>query len=149
VTHGTDRAAARVEGVRDAMNARGLALDATNLIEAAYTLQAGSEAATRLLSSSPRPTAIICGNDVLAAGALTAARRLGLSVPGDVSVTGFDNIDLAHAVDPELTTVHVPHRRMGQQAARLLLALCSGEVGTVSEPLETRLVEGGSLGAPS
>ena len=149
VTHGNDRAAARVEGVREALATQALALDATNLIEAAYTLQAGSEAATRLLSRPSRPTAIICGNDVLAAGALTAARRLGLSVPRDVSVTGFDDIDLAHAVEPELTTVHVPHRRMGQQAAQLLLALCSGELGTINVPLETRLVDGGSLAAPS
>ena len=120
VTRGNDRASARVDGVRDALAVHGLTLDGANLVESAYTLHAGAEAAARLLAQTPRPTAIICGNDVLAAGALTAIRALGLSVPGDVSVTGFDDIDLAHAVDPELTTVHVPAYEMGNKAVDVI-----------------------------
>jgi LacI family transcriptional regulator len=93
-------------------------------------------------------TGVVTGSDLMAIGAINGIRAWGKSVPGDVSVTGFDDIDLAHAVDPELTTVHVPHRRMGQRAAKVLLSLCAGEVEAVSEPLGTRLVEGGSLAAP-
>lgn len=148
ITDGNDRAERRVAGVREALEARGLTLDAGNLIEAAYALDAGAEAARRLLSASPRPTAIICGNDVLAAGALAAVRELGLSVPGDVSVTGFDDIDLAKVVEPPLATVHVPHRRMGQLAAKGLLRLCAGEADGIRECFETRIVENRSLASP-
>ncbi len=145
VTHGNDRAVARVDGVRDALAARGLRLDETNLIETPYHLDAGENAARQLLSAMPRPTAIVCGNDVLAAGALLAIRSMGLSAPADVSVTGFDDIDLAYVLDPPLTTVHVPHRRMGAAAARLLLQLRAQEDNATSVVFETVLVERGSL----
>ncbi len=152
VTRGNDRAAARVDGVRDALAARGLHLDESSLIESPYRLEAGADAARQLLAATPtpwqnRPTAIVCGNDVLAAGALTAIRDLGLKAPADVSVTGFDDIDLALVLDPSLTTVHVPHRRMGQAAARLLLRLRAREDDTTNVVFETALVERGSLAA--
>ncbi|MCY3828037.1 MAG: LacI family DNA-binding transcriptional regulator [Rhodospirillaceae bacterium] len=145
ITRGNDRATARVKGVRDALIARGLGLDESNLIETPYQLEAGADAARRLLSATPRPTVIVCGNDVLAAGALMAIRSLGLNAPDDVSVTGFDDIDLALILDPPLTTVHVPHRRMGDAAARLLLRLRAQEDDTASVVFETGLVERGSL----
>ncbi|MXW90547.1 MAG: substrate-binding domain-containing protein [Rhodospirillaceae bacterium] len=145
ITRGNDRATARVKGVRDALTARGLGLDESNLIETPYQLEAGADAARRLLSATPRPTVIVCGNDVLAAGALMAIRSLGLNAPDDVSVTGFDDIDLALILDPPLTTVHVPHRRMGDAAARLLLRLRAQEDDTASVVFETGLVERGSL----
>lgn len=148
VTESNDRAQSRVAGVREALEAVGLTLDTGNLIEATYDLEAGAKAARQLLQATPRPTAIICGNDVLAAGTVAAARGLGLSVPGDVSVTGFDNIDLAEVVEPPLTTVHVPHRRMGQVAAKGLLRLCAGEIEGICECFETRIVENRSLGSP-
>ena len=145
VTRGNDRATARVEGVRLALAAHGLHLDESNLIESPYRLEAGAKAARQLLAGSPRPSAIVCGNDVLAAGALTAVRDLGLKSPSDVSVTGFDDIDLALVLDPSLTTVHVPHRRMGEAAARLLVRLRAEEDVTTNVVFETALVERGSL----
>ena len=148
ITAWNDRARDRVRGVRDALAAEGLELDPPYLVEAAYTPDAGREAARLLLALSPRPTAVICGNDVLAVGAIQGARSLGLSVPGDVSVTGFDDIELASVVDPPLTTVHVPHRRMGQAAARLLLRLRGGLEAVESIAFETRLVERASLSRP-
>lgn len=143
VTRGNDRAAARVAGVRAALAAAGA--DAPAVVEARYTLEDGAAAARALLAVRPRPTALICGNDVLAAGAYLAAREAGLKIPGDISVTGFDDIDLALVLDPPLTTVHVPHRRMGQAAARLLLALCDGGA-PASVALAAEPVERGSLG---
>ena len=148
VTRGNDRAAARVEGVRDALARHGLGLDRTNLIETPYNLKASAAAARRLMTAGPRPTAIVCGNDVIAAGALTAVRALGLAAPADVSVTGFDDIDLALVLDPSLTTVHVPHRRMGEAAASLLLRLRAQEKDARSVVFETALVERGSLAPP-
>ena len=148
VTRGNDRAAARVEGVRDALARHGLALDPTNLIETPYSLRASAAAARRLLTAGPPPTAIICGNDVIAAGALTAVRALGLHAPAEVSVTGFDDIDLALVLDPALTTVQVPHRRMGEAAASLLLRLRAREQDARSVVFETALIERGSLAPP-
>ena len=148
VTRGNDRAAARVDGVRDALARHGLGLDGANLIETPYNLKASAAAARRLLAGEPRPTAIVCGNDVIAAGALTAVRALGLDAPREVSVTGFDDIDLALVLDPALTTVHVPHRRMGEAAASLLLRLRAREKDARSVVFETALVERGSLAPP-
>ncbi len=87
----------------------------------------GEAAALRALSGpEPRPTALVCDDDLLAAGACKAVRRLGLRVPGDVSVTGFDDLSLATALDPELTTVRLPAREAGAAGMRALLAALSG-----------------------
>jgi LacI family transcriptional regulator len=148
VTRWNDRAAGRVAGVRDAAEAAGVAVPAGRIVEAPYAIDAGARAFETLIAAHPGLTAILCGNDVLAAGALMAARRRGIGVPGDVSVVGFDDIDLAAVTDPGLTTVRVPHRRMGDAAARALLALRDG--ATVPEPtaFATRIVARGSLGPP-
>lgn len=147
-TLGNDRARQRVQGVRAALAEAGLPLDPPRLVEAPYTIDAGEAAAAGLLGLDPRPTALICGNDVLAAGALRAARRAGLSVPADVSVLGFDDIDLASAVDPALTTVRVPHRRMGAAAAEILIGWMRSGVAPGSLRLATDIVERASLAAP-
>ncbi|MGP3980361.1 LacI family DNA-binding transcriptional regulator [Streptomyces sp. KR80] len=81
-----------------------------------------------------RPTALICDDDILAAGACKAVRRLGLRVPEDVSVTGFDDLALARAVEPELTTVHLPAEQVGERGMAALLAVLDGR------PAESRAV---------
>lgn len=118
-TANNDRAAQRLAGVRASIAAAGL--DAPAVSEAPYHLAEGEAAAHKMLSASPRPTAVICGNDVIAAGVVKAARALKLSVPDDVSVIGFDDLELALIIDPPLSTVRVPHRRMGKAAAELLV----------------------------
>ena len=82
----------------------------------------------------------------LAAGALREAKVLGLSPPRDISIVGFDDIDLASIVDPPLTTVHVPHRRMGQAVAKILLAMRDEGSAQESVEFQTEIVERGSLG---
>lgn len=85
------------------------------------------QAAERALSGpGPRPTAIVCDDDILAAGACKAVRRLGLRVPEDVTVTGFDDLALATAVEPELTTVSLPAERVGERGMAALLAVLEG-----------------------
>ena len=148
ITHNNDRASDRVAGVRDALNEADLAGRDLRIVEARYSLNAGRRACAELLEQRPRPSAIICGNDVLAVGAITHARELGLRVPGALSVTGFDDIELARAVDPTLTTIHVPHRRMGKAAARALLAIRDGVTDCPGSLLETQLVMRGSLAPP-
>lgn len=114
---------------------------------AALSVADGLRAATRVLSLEPRPTALVCDDDLLAAGACKAARRLGLRVPGDVSVTGFDDLDLATALEPELTTVRLPAEEVGAAGMRALLGVLEGRApGT--EVLPVSLVPRGSTGPP-
>lgn len=148
VTAWNDRATDRVAGVRDALSAKELSLQPLYLVEAPYTVDGSAEAARQLFALSPRPTAIICGNDAQAAGALRAARAAGLTVPDDVSIVGFDDIELASAMNPPLTTVHVPHRRMGRAAAQRLLAMMSSSDPGESIVFETTIVERCSLAMP-
>ncbi len=146
ITEGNDRAADRLSGVVEALERKHLRTSKLPVVEVQYTIEEGARAFRELMSQSPAPTAIICGNDVLAAGALCEARRMGLNVPGDVSVTGFDDIDIATVVEPPLTTVHVPHRRMGQAAASMLLDRIAGKKNLASAEFETEIVERESLG---
>lgn len=86
-----------------------------------YGIAEGARLAARLLGARPRPTAIVAANDLLALGAYEAVAALGLAVPGDVSVTGFNDMPLVDRLAPPLTTVRVQHYEMGAQAGRLLL----------------------------
>jgi DNA-binding LacI/PurR family transcriptional regulator len=104
--------------------------------------ECGARAARELLALTPRPTAILCATDVLAFGVMQAVRELGLDVPGDVSVTGFDDVPAAAAA--ELTTMRQPLVEKGRQAGRLLM-----EHGTEREVvLPIELVARGSTGPP-
>jgi LacI family transcriptional regulator len=148
ISKGNDRAADRIKGVRQALRKRDLKFAPNTLIEAPYNLEEAAQAMATLMALDARPTAVICGNDVLAAGAIMSAKQMGISVPDDVSIVGFDNIDLASVTTPALTTVHVPHRRMGQAAAKLLLAIGRGEDDLSSIEFQPELVMRQSLAAP-
>lgn len=143
-----DRAAARILGVRQAIAAAGIGDDSFRVIEAPYAFQDGADAFGALMETSPRPTAVMCGNDVLAVGAMKKAREMGLRVPQDVSITGFDDIDISAVVDPGLTTVRVPHRRMGEAAADMLLRLINKETVERQVEIPTAIIERGTLGPP-
>lgn len=142
-----DRAAARVLGIRRAMRALGLDDAQLTLIETEYGIDEGAEAFSCLMAKDQPPTVVMCGNDVLAVGALHRARAMGLSVPKAVSITGFDDIELAKVASPALTTVHVPHRQMGTEAAHCLVRMvrenAKAERGVC---LPTRVCERASLG---
>jgi len=139
-TEFNDRATDRVNGVRDAMKHSAIPDDQLTIIRTTYSLTDGGDAFTQLMAHTPRPTAIICGNDVLATGAIGRAIESGIHIPNDVSITGFDDIDLAEVIRPKLTTVHVPHRRMGETAARLLLEIIIDGTDCRSIELDTELV---------
>ncbi|MGA5218979.1 LacI family DNA-binding transcriptional regulator [Streptomyces cinereoruber] len=104
------------------------------------------EAATLALAvPGPRPTAVVCDDDILAAGVYKAARRLGLRIPEDLSVTGFDDMALATVVEPELTTVRLPAEEFGRRGMEALLAVLAGEPPR-PETLPVALVPRGSSG---
>ncbi|MCB9421697.1 MAG: LacI family DNA-binding transcriptional regulator [Ardenticatenaceae bacterium] len=89
--------------------------------------QGGAQAMRELLALEKLPTAVVCYNDMMAIGAIQAINQANLCVPDDVSVTGFDNIDLAAYVTPPLTTFHQPRYKLGQQAAEMMLQALNGE----------------------
>lgn len=141
-----DRAAQRIDGVRNEVAAQGGAVNLHCVVEAVYTLDAGGDAFEQIMRQPTPPTAIVCGNDVLACGAIIRARQLGIDVPGTVSVTGFDDIDIAQVIEPALTTVSVPQRAMGKAAAERLLSLLDDQTTTLhSVELPTRVVHRDSL----
>ncbi|MER5810311.1 LacI family DNA-binding transcriptional regulator [Streptomyces sp. NPDC002033] len=107
-------------------------------VRAALSVDAARTAMTAALATPhDRPTAIVCDDDILAAGACKAARRLGLRIPEDLSVTGFDDLALATAVEPELTTIRLPAERVGEQGMTALLAVLEGTPYTADDiPVE-------------
>ncbi|MCX6431354.1 MAG: LacI family DNA-binding transcriptional regulator [Actinobacteria bacterium] len=113
----------RLAGFRTAMRRAGLQVDPDLiLLEATYQARDGEALARRLLESKKPPTAIMCATDLLAAGAMRAARTLGLDVPKDVAVTGFNDFEFSEYLQPPLTTVRVPAYEMGRTAASMLIS---------------------------
>ncbi|WP_243740425.1 LacI family DNA-binding transcriptional regulator [Streptomyces sp. 8K308] len=117
--------AGRLRGFHDALSAAGLTAGQDRILPTGSEISSGYQAATRLLgdrAAADRPTGISCYNDRVAAGVLHAAARLGLDVPGDLSVVGFDNQEhMVEFLTPPLTTVALPHAAMGELAAATLL----------------------------
>ncbi|WP_458792903.1 LacI family DNA-binding transcriptional regulator [Yoonia sp. MH D7] len=144
-----DRARGRYEGLCAAMVAGGLDPADLALLETHYGIDNGAAALETLMRLDPRPTMVFCGNDVLAVGAVRRAKQMGLLVPDTVSITGFDDIELAQISDPPLTTVHVPHREMGRRAALALVAAVTDGVSLQSVELPATIVMRESLAAPS
>ena len=138
----------RLRAYRAAFGSVGVELPDERLIIGPATIDGGLAAMRRAWEDGLRPTAILAMSDVMAIGAMRAIRELGLRVPDDISVVGFDDIDLAPHVDPPLTTVHQPIRRKGEEAVRLLLSVVERRVYATPEHrlLETRLIVRGSTG---
>lgn len=139
----------RLEGYASAVEVAGLSWDEVPIYECAENAPAlGREAARILLAQRPRPTALLCLSDQLALGALEAAKEMGIDVPDDLSVVGFDDIPEAARSEPPLTTVNQSHVEKGLRAGRMLVSQLRGEEPPASELLPTRLVVRGSTARP-
>ena len=141
-------ARARLRGYATALEAAGVPWTSVPVYECATLSPAeGARAAAWLLEREPRPTALLAMSDQFALGALDAARALGLRVPEDVAVVGFDDIPAAARAEPGLTTVRQPHVEKGQRAGRLLIASIQGvrpDPAAEAVVLPTELVVRGS-----
>jgi LacI family transcriptional regulator len=153
----TDQAASaqRHQGYLRAMKTHRLAVDPELVHQGDFTFASGVEAAHHLLSRRTRPSAVFASNDDMALGVLASAQRLGLSVPGDLSIAGFDDSNAAGLVWPPLTTVHQPMDEMARVAVEMLLIANRGdapasaaEQGT-HRVLKHELVVRGSTSAPA
>ena len=137
----------RMRGYRRALDAAGIQLEENALVVAPATIEGGIAALNRAWEDGLRPTGVLVMSDAMAIGVLRAARELGVGVPKDLSVVGFDDIDISQHTNPPLTTVHQPIRLKGETAVRVLLARI-GHVDPRPErrQLATRLIVRGSTG---
>jgi LacI family transcriptional regulator, galactose operon repressor len=144
-----DRAAERLRSYHATMQRLGLAVDPGAVLERDFDYSEGYAALRHIARRKPRPTAVHCANDVQAVGALQACRDLGIAVPEEMSIIGFDDHPSARYTTPQLTTIRVPAADMGQRAARALIAnLRDGApIGSVELPLD--LVVRSSTASPT
>ena len=126
-----DRARDRIDGAMQAMAAAGVTVPARRCLDCPYDMGAAKALAMRLLSDDP-PTAVVCGNDVIAHGVVFAASALGLDVPCDVSVVGIGDLRGSAELEPGLTTVRLPAKRIGSLAADCIVAM--SESGAPPDP---------------
>lgn len=141
-----DRARDRITGIRKAVTDAGIPSKNLHVEITNYSIDDGASALRKLMLNNPFPTAIICGNDVLAAGALKAAQESDIAVPSQLSITGFDDMELAKVTSPRLTTVKVPHTDMGREAAKALIEFLEKKNPMKTIKLNTGFVEGETLG---
>ena len=131
----------RLDGYKTALTDLGLPLDPSLIVYGNDHFNSGFAAASGLLDRAPRPTAIFCNNDEMAAGACAAVFEQGLRVPQDVSVAGFDDIPLSRQIWPPLTTVRQPIHEMATTAAKLLVSVLKGqEPSDLAVEIPTELV---------
>lgn len=145
-TQANDRARLRLAGVRRALAEAGLDLPAWRVAEQPFTLAGGRAGLTQLLGLAESPTAIVCGNDLLAAGVLFEAAERGVPVPRALSVVGIDNLEIASHIAPALTTIHLPTSELGRAVAEHLLARLDGHAGPRRTELPIALVARRSSG---
>jgi len=130
----------RIKGYREGLERACLALDPQLIWPGDYSLEAGFRAGSALAAGTARPSAVFCSNDEMAIGLMQALAASGVKVPDEVSVAGFDDIELAALVQPSLTTVRQPRREIGRTAALVLVDLLQGRPAPPFVRLRTELV---------
>lgn len=145
-------AAQRLRGVKRAMSEAGVGLDHLHVERGDFTFRSGIVLAEKILVERPTLTALVCANDDMAAGAILTVHRKGWTIPGDLSITGFDDTPVSEIIWPPLTTVHQPIRRIGQRAVEMLIeAINAGGAQPRSGAFEAvpfQIVERASTGRP-
>jgi LacI family transcriptional regulator len=115
----------RLQGFKNALAQNGIPFEDSMVKRGNLTPESGYQAAKELLEMPDRPTAVLASNDLMAFGAIQAARDLGLSVPGDLAMVGFDNIQLSSYFYPTLTTVEIPMYNLGTAAMKMIVNMAS------------------------
>ncbi|NOW48439.1 LacI family transcriptional regulator [Novosphingobium sp. SG751A] len=143
----------REAGFRAAMREAGLAVRPEWVAQGYFTYRSGMDAAQQLLGQESRPTAVFASNDDMAAGVSAVAHGLGLNIPGDISIAGFDDTSVATTIWPELTTIHQPIAEMSSSAVAAITELVRRRRAGESVPIRhdviaIRLVERASTSAP-
>lgn len=145
-----DRIQQRIAGIRDTLARAGIAIRPQHFVQAdSRHIASGREGMRQILADGElRPTALMCTNDYIATGAMIEAKALNLSIPKDMSIVGFDDTDMSAHLDPPLTTIRVPSRRMGEEIAKYIIALLDQGTAEPLPPLEAELIIRGSAAPP-
>jgi len=125
-TENNDRARDRVDGVVELLKRNRIFLKKESIIEVPYQIQDGRIALKKLLQINPSISAVVCGNDVLAIGALLEAQSQGIKIPYQCSILGFDNLELSRHIQPSLSTIHIDAIGMWSKAAHHLMSQING-----------------------
>lgn len=135
------RAKRRWKGYRESLKKAKITYDNRIVVQTEFTVAAGRVAAQKLLHLDNPPTAIFCVTDLLAYGAMAAAQDIGKKVGTEISIIGFDDLEMSAAMNPPLTSLRIPAVKMGEMAAKILIDTISGEnTGAFKQILETELV---------
>ncbi|WP_336098878.1 MULTISPECIES: LacI family DNA-binding transcriptional regulator [unclassified Roseovarius] len=144
---GNDRARGRMVGAEAALREQGIEVPENWRLEAPYSISEAKRGALRLLGQARRPTAVLCGNDIIAQGVLYAAKHLGLGVPEDLSVMGIGDFKGSSEIEPSLSTIRIPAKRIGTLAADHIAAAVTGENdGSVARKCRLRVMARQSTG---
>jgi LacI family transcriptional regulator len=135
-----DRAAQRLEAYREVLARHRIRFSSALVDERPFEMAEGAAAAAAMMRLASPPTALFCANDIQALGAMFACQRLGLRVPDDISIIGFDDLPMASIVYPSLSTVHVPAKEMGEAAADALVSSVESGKPIPSILIETRVI---------
>ncbi len=141
---GIDSTGLRLYGALDALAAAGIAYDPGLFVQTEFSLAAGYKAARSLLSAGKRFTAVLASGDIMAIGAIKAFRDKGFAVPDDISIIGFDGIEIGQYIFPPLTTMHQPSNQIAKESIRLIQNLVAGQPSTHVQ-VACELIPGGSV----
>ncbi|MFM9331542.1 LacI family DNA-binding transcriptional regulator [Paenibacillus mesotrionivorans] len=130
----------KVQALKAVMEENGLPFRPDTVLYGGFSIACGRSLMQTVLAEENRPTAVMCVNDSVAVGAVKAALEAGVDIPGELSVTGFDDTLLATSITPELTTVSQNSHALGEQAVQLLHQMISGEKGRKLTVLEPKLI---------
>lgn len=143
-----DRMETRLQGIRAALGAAGVALHPDNIVFSGYSIEDGRQGCAELFARGARPTAILAGNDILALGILLECMHRGIAVPGDVSIMGFGDSAIAANFIPPMSTVRISSGEVGTAIADYLVARAKGSDG-VLPPVNLQLLPRGTTSAPN
>lgn len=149
-SEGNDRIHQRVAAVLDTLARAGIAIRPQHFVRVnSRHIASGREGMRKILADdTSRPTALVCTNDYIATGAMIEAKELGLIVPRDLSIVGFDDTDMSAHLEPPLTTIRVPSRRMGEEIAKYIIGYLEEGAAECPSPLEAELIIRHSTAAP-
>lgn len=143
------RARRRFQGLTQAISKRDITLCENAMVETEYGFRQGFDAMAEIMRRKPSVSAVVCGNDYLAAGALSALDHAGIEVPRSLSIASFNDNEFAPYLHPPLTTVRLPIREIGELAGQLLLSRLAGKPYAAPPLLPVQLIVRGSTAAPA
>ena len=147
---GNDRAHDRLHGALSELRRKKIKVPEEWQLQAPYSIADSKRASLSLLGKSPRPSAILCGNDIIAQGVLYAAKHLGIAVPGELSIMGIGDFKGSGEIEPSLSTIRIPAKRIGALAAKQIADAVTGKsAGTTATNYELSVLVRDSTATPS